>query len=87
MWVSRKFLLCLFFATLAGSYSLWLVSSVDKPLWADESITVALVNSVTLKHMFSAVLLGLDATRYIQAMAGICCITWSQECRLSCCCA
>ena len=62
MSVRRKFLLCLFFATLAGSYSLWLVSSVDKPLWADESITVALVNSVTLKHMFSAVLLGLDAT-------------------------
>jgi hypothetical protein len=31
-------------------------------LWADELITVALVKSVSLKHMFSAILLGLDAT-------------------------
>jgi hypothetical protein len=62
MLARRKVFLGMFFAMLVLPYSLWLASSVDKPLWADESITVALVQSATIKHMFSAVLLGLDAT-------------------------
>lgn len=58
----QTFLLCLFFSVLALPYSLWFASSVDQPLWTDEIVTAAEVQSVTLKHMFSAVLLGLDPT-------------------------
>ena len=64
MLAGRKFLSCLFFSALAGPYCLWLghIVSVDNPMWADELITVALVKSASLKHLFSAVLLGLDST-------------------------
>lgn len=60
--VSRKLLVYVFVALLAGAYCLWLTASADNPLWGDELITVALVKSVALRHLFSAVLLGLDAT-------------------------
>jgi hypothetical protein len=59
---NQRFPVWFFFVALAGSYSLWFVSSIDKPLWGDELITVSLVKSVSLKQLFSAVLLGLDAT-------------------------
>src|SRR4051794_36701888 len=59
---SRKFLLYLFIAILAAPYCLWLIASANNSLWTDELITVALVKSASLKHLFSAVLLGLDAT-------------------------
>ena len=64
MSVSRKFQLCLFFVVLAGPYCFWLTASTNNPLplWSDEVITVALVKSASFKHLFSAVLLGLDAT-------------------------
>jgi len=54
--------LYLFFAVLAGSYCLWFVDYAANPLWTDELITIVLVKSTSLKHLFSAVLLGLDAT-------------------------
>jgi len=57
-----KFLSCTFIAVIASPYCIWLTASADRPLWADESITVQLVKSVSLKHMVSAILLGLDAT-------------------------
>lgn len=60
--VRRKVLSCLFFAALAGPFCLWLAVSADQPLWLDEAVTVSLVKSASLKHMFSAVLLGLDNT-------------------------
>lgn len=47
---------------LAVSYCLWFVDYAANPLWTDELITTALVKSTSLKHLFSAVLLGLDAT-------------------------
>src|SRR6516164_596951 len=62
MTVSRNFVSCLFYGALAVPYCLWVIVASEKPLWADELITVALVKSVSLKHMFSAILLGLDAT-------------------------
>ena len=55
-------MLYLFFAVLAVSYCLWFVDYAANPLWTDELITIALVKSTSLKHLFSAVLLGLDAT-------------------------
>src|SRR5690348_15146878 len=52
------------FAALEGPYCLWLrhIVSSDNPMWADELITVALVKSTSLKHLFSPVLQGLDST-------------------------
>jgi hypothetical protein len=47
---------------LAVSYCRWFVDYAANPLWTDELITIALVKSTSLKHLFSAVLLGLDAT-------------------------
>jgi Dolichyl-phosphate-mannose-protein mannosyltransferase len=62
MSMSGKSLPSLFFSMFAISYFLWLVNSVADPLWTDEAITIALVKSATLAHLFSGVLLGLDAT-------------------------
>ncbi len=62
MSMSAKSVPFLFFSIFAISYSLWLVNSVADPLWTDEVITIALVKSTSLKQLFSAVRLGLDAT-------------------------
>jgi Dolichyl-phosphate-mannose-protein mannosyltransferase len=62
MSISRKYVLYLFFVVLAVSYCLWFVNYAANPLWTDELITIALVKSTSFKHLFSAVLLGLDVT-------------------------
>ena len=62
MSMSAKSVPFLFFSIFAISYCFWLVNSVADPLWTDEVITIALVKSTSLAHLFSAVLLGLDAT-------------------------
>jgi hypothetical protein len=76
MAVARKILPLLFVAALAGPYCRWLIGAVDKPLWGDELITVALVKSASFSHLLAAVLVGLDATPPLYTgMAGSYCIS------------
>jgi hypothetical protein len=62
MLANPKYISIAFFVVLAISYCFWLFNSVADPLWTDEVITVALIKSASLPHLFAAVLLGLDAT-------------------------
>jgi Dolichyl-phosphate-mannose-protein mannosyltransferase len=59
--ISPKSAPYLLFAVLSVSFYVWFSRSAASPLWADEVITIELVRSASLTHLFSAVL-GLDPT-------------------------
>jgi hypothetical protein len=49
-------------AALAGSFYIWFSHLRTSLPWTDEVITIELVKSGALRHLFDAVILGLDAT-------------------------